>query len=94
MLSMREALIFCVMADGCPSFSLNTDSITEISVEVVSCQKMRFKKVQAWKLPRSLDSYLSTKCSPVVDDHSSPKDVRAPVHCSSHQRDLNMIIQF
>ena len=37
MLSMRDDLICCVMAEGCPSFSLNTDSITEISVDVVSC---------------------------------------------------------
>ena len=37
MLSMSDDLICCVIADGCPSFSLNTDSITEISVDVVSC---------------------------------------------------------
>ena len=37
MLSMSEDLICCVMAEGCPSFSLKTDSITEISVDVVSC---------------------------------------------------------
>ena len=37
MLSIREALISFVMAEGCESFSLKTDSITDSSVEVVSC---------------------------------------------------------
>jgi hypothetical protein len=36
MVSMSEDLSCCAMADGWPSFSLNTDSITEISVDVVS----------------------------------------------------------
>ena len=37
MLSISEALISLVMAEGCESFSLKTDSITDSSVEVVSC---------------------------------------------------------
>ena len=37
MLSIKVDLISCPIAEGCASFSLNTDSITDISVEVVSC---------------------------------------------------------
>ena len=37
MLSMRLARICWVMADGWLSFSLKTDSMTDSSVEVVSC---------------------------------------------------------
>ena len=36
--SMREALICWLMAEGWASLSLKTDSITESSVEVVSCR--------------------------------------------------------
>jgi hypothetical protein len=36
MVSMSEDLSCWAMAEGCPSFSLKTDSMTEISVEVVS----------------------------------------------------------
>lgn len=35
-LSINEALILDVIAEGCASFNLNTLSITDISVEVVS----------------------------------------------------------
>ena len=35
--SIKVDLICCVMAEGWPSFNLKTDSMTEISVEVVSC---------------------------------------------------------
>merc|ERR1719483_1154569 len=37
MLSIKEALISLVMAEGWASFSLKTDSMTDNSVEVVSC---------------------------------------------------------
>ena len=37
MLSIRLDLIFCAMAEGWLSLSLKTDSMTESSVEVVSC---------------------------------------------------------
>ena len=36
MLSIREALISLLICEGWESFSLNTDSMTESSVEVVS----------------------------------------------------------
>ena len=36
MLSIREALISLVIAEGWASFSLKTDSMTDSSVEVVS----------------------------------------------------------
>ena len=37
MLSISEALISLVMAEGWESFNLKTDSITDSSVDVVSC---------------------------------------------------------
>ena len=43
MLSMREARICWEIAEGCESFSLKTDSITDSSVEVVSCGSARIK---------------------------------------------------
>ena len=36
-LSIKVDLISWAMAEGCASFNLNTDSITDISVDVVSC---------------------------------------------------------
>ena len=36
-LSINVDLISWAMADGCASFNLNTNSMTDISVDVVSC---------------------------------------------------------
>ena len=58
--SIRVDLICCVIADGCPSFNLNTDSMTEISVEVVSCPQ---------KAVQSLTTIPRIKKG-IVDNHS------------------------
>ncbi len=59
MLSMSEALICCVMAEGWPSFSLKTDSMTEISVEVVSCPQKAVQSLTTMPAPSTSEPRLT-----------------------------------
>ena len=87
MLSMREARICWEIAEGWESFSLKTDSMTDSSVEVVSCGSERIKD-QFLIIKDKVFLYLSREGTPVIDDHPGPDDVSAAVYRASNQGDL------
>ena len=62
------------MAEGCPSFSLNTDSRTEISVEVVSCPQNAVQSLTTIPAPTTSDPRLTVPATNGTckrDDNSS-----------------------